>query len=63
MLNKFKNVDVVQALNILGMTDRKQLREIDKVLKDELNKCEGLEGKKAIQKTINILWVVWAFNR
>lgn len=57
-LGKFKNVDVMQALNILSVTDTKQLREVEKVLKFELDKCEGAKGKEAIQKTIDILCFV-----
>lgn len=58
ILSKFKNVDIMQALNVLGMTNRKQLKEVDSVLRFELNKCEDLKGKKAIQKTLDILWLV-----
>lgn len=61
-MDKIKNSDIQQALNIIMAADMKQLKEVMYVLEMESWKCEG-EGKTEIQKTILLTYLIEAIKK
>lgn len=58
VLMKIVNSDIRRAFNILNLATIKQLREVEKVMKFELERVEGVDAKKDIQRTLNMLYLV-----